>query len=610
MEDVHIRTSMEQGAGNHMRGRARKALVAVAAASLVAVPVLTGAGTAWAVAGAAFTTNNPNEDGLGTCLNGNSDPNPSVNCNLYNAKSDVWINGGPSNGNNALTPGTYFFAVLEPGGQNDSVNDGGPQNLSDTDPAGGINDSVGDAYTNREFTVAESGKIDNNLGTHDEDDFYADPNGLFIRLAPYDTTSNPGGVYILAICQLSTTQAHHYITGTVDPSLCKYDAFKVKDSGGEPQSDLIAIKDATPSYTRTFTWGIDKSVDKTTVFASGGSATFNYTVVATKSAAVDSNFQVAGTVTVFNPNVGSVSGVAVTDAIGADNCVVTGGSASIPGGDNAVFDYVCSLPAANATTSGTNTANITWDQTSINSPTGATTATAAFDFATASPTVVGDSANVTDLFNGGVPVALTPATITATHTYTYPRTIQFPATGCVTYPNTATVTYTGGSASDSASVTLCKLNSNGYTMGFWKNNSDKVIKTAGDATTYCAAIAQYPNVLTAPVPCNKTSLLNYIKSTLTAAEASGDGAPMFKGQFLASLLSVTRTPSLGTTNITLSSAESILLNATGCESVSSVLSKANTAYPTLSNPALTAKAAFMSIKDIFDRVNNNNQLTC
>jgi hypothetical protein len=215
-----------------MRGRARKALVAVAAASLVAVPILTGAGSASAiVAGAGFTTNNPHIDGDASCLNGPAGSTPKVNCNIYDQKEHVWINGGPSNGKNALTAGTYFFAVLEPGGQNDSINDSGPQNLSDTNPAGGIDDTAGDAYTNREFTVAQSGKIATSLGDHATDATYVDPNGLFIQLFPYDTTSNPGGVYILAICQLSTDQATVPVTGTVAPAACKYDAFKVSDGG-------------------------------------------------------------------------------------------------------------------------------------------------------------------------------------------------------------------------------------------------------------------------------------------------------------------------------------------------------------------------------------------
>ncbi len=53
-------------------------------------------------------------------------------------------------------------------------------------------------------------------GTHDID-------SNMIRLMPYDDTTNNGGVYILAICRLSSEDAD------VNPRNCKYDAFKVQE---------------------------------------------------------------------------------------------------------------------------------------------------------------------------------------------------------------------------------------------------------------------------------------------------------------------------------------------------------------------------------------------
>jgi hypothetical protein len=193
-------------------------LVATAAATVLAFAGGAGA----IVAGAGFTTNDPNIDGNSSCLNGPASATPKVNCNLYGSKSFVWINGGPTSGQNSLTDGTYFFAVLDPGGQKDP-NDATDGNLSDVSPSSFT--PGGDAYTNREFTVS-GGKIALSLGSHVTDATYNPPNGLFINLMPYDDTTNPGGVYILAICQLSTTQASAPITGTVTPSACKYDAFK------------------------------------------------------------------------------------------------------------------------------------------------------------------------------------------------------------------------------------------------------------------------------------------------------------------------------------------------------------------------------------------------
>src|SRR5436309_5829950 len=92
----------------------------------------------WAVSGAAYTTVNPSVDGPGHCKNGN----PAVNCNIYDGKQYVWLNGGPSVA--YVGDGSYFFAVLVPGGQADP-NDGAAKNLSD-----GTN---GD-YTTRTFSVS------------------------------------------------------------------------------------------------------------------------------------------------------------------------------------------------------------------------------------------------------------------------------------------------------------------------------------------------------------------------------------------------------------------------------------------------------------------------
>jgi hypothetical protein len=152
---------------------------------------------AWAVSGGAFTTVNPAVDGPNHCKNGN----PGVNCNIYDGKQYVWLNGGPAA--NGLGPdGQYFFAVLAPGGQPDP-NDGGAKNLSDDF----------DTVANRTFTVA-GGEVSAYGGTHT----YSPP---LIRLFPYADTPNPGGVYILAICYLGDGYP-------VAPRDCKYDAFKVQ----------------------------------------------------------------------------------------------------------------------------------------------------------------------------------------------------------------------------------------------------------------------------------------------------------------------------------------------------------------------------------------------
>jgi len=197
--------------------------------------LLLWATAASAVSGAAFTTFNPSVDGSGKDVCKNS----IINCNIYGGKEYVWLNGGPEA--NGLGPdGDYFFAVLVPGGQPDP-NDGGEKNLSDDY----------DCYMNRTFTVV-GGEVSsyNGYGSCPSPyDTFTDPHWMdsntqapdgckkgngpqacdgpdwqppYIRLYPYADTTNPGGVYILAVCSLDDGYP-------VSPRDCKYDAFKVKE---------------------------------------------------------------------------------------------------------------------------------------------------------------------------------------------------------------------------------------------------------------------------------------------------------------------------------------------------------------------------------------------
>lgn len=183
-----------------------------------------------AVSGAAFTTFNAAADGSGKDICKNT----AINCNIYGAKEYVWLNGGPTA--NGLGPdGQYFFAVLVPGGQ-PNPNDGAVGVLNDGDK--NLSDDY-DAYTNRTFTVT-NGEVSAYSGTHDFDSGTpgnpkVDGQPPYIRLFPYADTTNPGGVYIMAICSLNEGYP-------VDPRDCKYDAFKVQKGKLPYQFMLSGIK--------------------------------------------------------------------------------------------------------------------------------------------------------------------------------------------------------------------------------------------------------------------------------------------------------------------------------------------------------------------------------
>src|SRR4051794_33949967 len=84
---------------------------------------------------------------------------------------------------------------------------------------------------------------------------------------------------------------------------------------GEP---LTVTKTAQAKFTRTFDWTIDKRVDTTSIEANGGTATFHYTVVATRNGGTDNNFGLAGTIKVSNPNGWPVDATVTDDLAGCD----------------------------------------------------------------------------------------------------------------------------------------------------------------------------------------------------------------------------------------------------------------------------------------------------
>jgi len=119
-------------------------VVGAALAAVVFIPAASG------VCGAAFTSINEAVDDTGHCQNS------AINCNIYDGKQFVWLNGGPQA--NGLKPdGQYFFAVLVPGGQPDP-NDSAAKNLSDDF----------DTYADRTFTVS-GGEVSAYGGPHDLD---------------------------------------------------------------------------------------------------------------------------------------------------------------------------------------------------------------------------------------------------------------------------------------------------------------------------------------------------------------------------------------------------------------------------------------------------------
>jgi hypothetical protein len=524
--DVLLPEALESGGQCMSRRKQLRAILIGASTALLAVgsalgmSLLPAAGT---VTGGVSTTD---DTGFGfpytaqACLNG-----IGVNCNIYLDKRDVFFSGLPVEA--SLGAGTYFFAVLEPGGQpnpNDlsyTLNDGDKNLSDDYDP-----------WTNREFSVDSSG-IFTYSGSHEHDTA-----NNKISLFPYADTTNPGGVYIMSICKVPSSPTTVLPVPGVDPRDCKYDAFKVKvptTTTTPPAADLTVVKDASASFNRTFSWSIAKSVDKTVVEQLGGTATFNYTVTVTNTGYTDSGWTVTGTITVFNPNVNTdgsgvqVTGVNVTDSINDPNatCSVTGGSdTTISGsGENSdAFPYTCAYSQAPANSAETNTATVHWPAQMLtfdsNSCSPAVTlcqsnlaegsASFPFDFTFSSPTLVDNCVTVTDTFglSGGTGTTSTlgaacvsPETWTTdpsntlagfaesdlggVFTLTYSRTVSVPTFNCIFYTNTAVFTTktSGTTGSASATVEVCgPAKTAALTMGFWQNKNGQGIISGGAST--------------------------------------------------------------------------------------------------------------------------------
>jgi len=176
-------------------------LSATSAVLLVAAPLAAAVPPVTPLSGAIFTT-----DSSGV----------PVNLNIYDAKEDVYLNGGP--GINApddaagLPAGTYSFQVTDPSGK---------ALLSSDD------------VSCRQFVVNDLGVIDSVVpgpcahatGTDGED------GGATVQLFPYDDTPNNGGVYKVWVTPTNLLDCgapgnkHCFV-----PRFSKTDNFKVRDN--------------------------------------------------------------------------------------------------------------------------------------------------------------------------------------------------------------------------------------------------------------------------------------------------------------------------------------------------------------------------------------------
>lgn len=211
---------------------------------------------------------------------------------------------------------------------------------------------------------------------------------------------------------------------------------------------LTVTKDATPSFSRNYTWTIDKSVSPTTIdmFDGAPEADVDWTITPHRSAPSDSDYAVAGTITITNPAPMVAEDVSVADMVsGGVAATVDCGSgattvdvpAAAGGTDGeATCSYTASLPDG-ATRTNTATATL-FDEDY--------TGTASVDFTGVVPTTTNESATVTDPTVGVDETAVDNQPITVDGGATCP-------TDAGEHKNTATVTPNDGGPADTADAT-------------------------------------------------------------------------------------------------------------------------------------------------------------
>lgn len=226
---------------------------------------------------------------------------------------------------------------------------------------------------------------------------------------------------------------------------------------------LEVTKTAVTSYTRTWDWTIDKTADKSALTLAIGepyTAKYNVNVNATSK---DSDWAVAGNITIHNPNEVAVDVTTVTDSVGGVTATVNCPQ-TLPYSLPAEADLVCTYSAD--LTNGTQLVNTA---TVNEGPTGTA------DVIFSEPTTVTDECiHVTDTYAGPLGTVCTGVD-TLPKAFTYNRMIgPFGKWGTYNIDNTASFVTndTEKRVDDSWKVVVfvpylgCTL-----TQGYWKNHS-------------------------------------------------------------------------------------------------------------------------------------------
>lgn len=220
--------------------------------------------------------------------------------------------------------------------------------------------------------------------------------------------------------------------------------FDTDGDGVYDNDELEVSKTATTSYTRTYSWDINKDVTPTshTGFA-GDSFASGYTVSVDQTIE-DSDWNVSGTISVSNLTSNEIT-VSVSDSNGSEAATLDcGGSLVVPANGSAECAYSINLPSG---TDGVNTATVSYN--GIDYP-----GVAAYQFGEPTTIIGYDSIYVTDT-NGSSWQASGDTSWTYDAPFDCPTDLSLYADGIYSFTsdNTATITNTGHSDSESVDLT-------------------------------------------------------------------------------------------------------------------------------------------------------------
>ena len=353
-------------------------------------------------------------------------------------------------------------------------------------------------------------------GTFTSSDGYLTVNGTSVDGTYFSFTSNVG-VDVVLMKGGHAANAYSYSPETLgDSNLVSPD----NASGGPAAISHVTFcydfevgvtKTAATSFKRDHAWSIEKSSPTTELLLSDGQIyTAGYTVTVGTTGYADSDYAVAGTITITNPAPMEATIEGVADAMGAITAPVDCGQAfpfTLAAGASVTCTYGAALPDASSLT---NVATVT-----TSGAVGGNSGEAAVDFGSATITEIDACVTVTDDRQGALGTA---CAFESPKTFTYQLDVGPYSTTVVTcdvafnFDNTASyVAESGETGSDTHSIAVtvaCPVSGCSLTQGYWKTHSEygpapydetwELLANGADTAFFSTGMSWYSLFWTAP----------------------------------------------------------------------------------------------------------------